>query len=420
MSSRNDGNGSGSGRGSTGSIEGDHILRKLEGNGGGASQRPAQQKGTAPTGTGTGNGGVTAALAGELRASAARASGGATRPNELKLPTVKAPSLDNIQVSVPQDTDITQEELLMRFHEMVRSRSKTRERAPGEPVQMGDTVVLDTLGYAEGRLIPFSARSGLELEMAPSDLLPGLCEGLVGTPVGGGQEVEVTLPDTYPVEHLRGVRATFLVDVVAAREVTMPVDAESDAFVRSLGRGTTLESVMESIADEIADERADDMWLEAQERVLDELVLRTEVELTVEMVDEEIRQAWSATEARLLAQKDFAPDELQEALDGWLEDPNTRLEAERRLRIAFALKAIIERDRLQLSPEKLNEVLEEAVVPFGLSVDEARRALANPSLAEGIRNSALQVVAVRHVMSKAQLQFEGVPGVFSGNGKQLR
>jgi trigger factor len=222
------------------------------------------------------------------------------------------------------------------------------------------------------------------------------------------------------VEHLRGVRATFLVDVVAAREVTLPVDAESDAFVRSLGRGTTLESMMESIADDIANERADDMWLEAQERVLDELVLRTEVELTVEMVDEEIRQAWSATEARLLAQKDFAPDELQEALDGWLEDSHTRLEAERRLRIAFALKAIIERDRLQLTPEKLNEVLEEAVVPFGLSVEEARRALANPAMAEGIRNSALQVVAVRHVMSRAQVQFEGIPGVFSGTGKPLR
>ncbi|WP_375765442.1 peptidylprolyl isomerase [Archangium gephyra] len=378
MSSRNDG--SGAPRGSTGSIEADHILRKLEGGG----QRPVAQT--------------------------ARA---------LKLPKVKAPSLDNLQVTVPQDSDITQEELLMRFHEMVRAHSATRERAPGEPVQLGDTVVLDTLGYAQGRLIPFSAKSGLEMEMAPSDLLPGLPEGLVGTPVGGGQEVQVTLPDTYPVEHLRGVHATFLVDVVAAREVTIP-DAESDAFVRKLGRGTTLEAVMESLADEIANERADDMWLEAQERVLDELVLRTEVPLTVELVDEEIRQAWSATEARLLAQKDFAPDELQESLDGWLDDPTTRLEAERRLRIAFALRAIIERDQLQLTPEKMDEVLQEAVVPFGLSLEEARRALAHPTTAEGVRNAAMQVMAVRHVMGKAQVRFEGVPGVFTGNGKQLR
>lgn len=413
MSTNNNGNGSGSGRGSTGSIEGDRIRRMAEGTG-------SNPQGQRPTlkGTGASGGGVAAALAGEIRSSSGRAPSG-PQGNEIKLPTAKAPSIEGIQVTVPQDAEISQEELLMRFHEIVRSRAATRDRAPGEPVQMGDTVIIDTLGYAAGQLIPFSARGGLELEMAPSDVLPGLCEGLVGTAVGSGQEVEVTLPDTYPVEELRGLRATFLVDVVAAKEVKMP-DAESDAFLRTLGRGNTLEAVMESIADEIADERADELWLEAQERVLDEIVRRTEVDLTVELVDEEIRQAWSATEAKLLAAKDFAPDELQESLEGWLGDENTRLEAERRLRIAFGLRAIIERDKLQLTPEKLNEVLEEAVAPAGLSLEEARRALANPGMAEGIRNAATQVMAVRYVMSKAQVQFEGVPGVFSGTGKQLR
>jgi trigger factor len=415
VSTNNNGNGSGSGRGSTGSIEGDRIRRMAEN---AESNTPGQR----PTlkGTGSASGGsVSAALAGEMRSSATRAPS-APQGNELKLPTAKAPSIEGIQVTVPQDSEISQEELLMRFHELVRSRAATRDRAPGEPVQMGDTVIIDTLGYAAGRLIPFSARGGLELEMAPSDLLPGLCEGLVGTAVGSGQEVEVTLPDTYPVEELRGLRATFLVDVVAAKEVKMPADAESDAFVRTLGRGNTLEAVMESLADEIADERADELWLEAQERVLDEIVRRTEVDLTVELVDEEIRQAWSATEAKLLAAKDFAPDEMQESLEGWLEDANTRLEAERRLRIAFGLRAIIERDKLQLTQEKLNEVLEEAVAPAGLSLEEARRALTNPATAEGIRNAATQVMAVRYVMGKAQVQFEGVPGVFSGTGKQLR
>ena len=180
------------------------------------------------------------------------------------------------------------------------------------------------------------------------------------------------------------------------------------------------QATLEALASDIADERADDAWLEAQERVLDELVRRTEVPLTVELVDEEIRQSWQASESRLLVSKNFGPDELQESLDGWLNDPNTRLETERRLRIAFALRAIIERDGVRLTPEALDEVLEEAVVPFGLSLEEARRALEDPELADGIRNSALQVVAVKHVMARAEIQFEGVPGRFSGTGKPLR
>ncbi|HLM48769.1 MAG TPA: hypothetical protein VK458_33215, partial [Myxococcaceae bacterium] len=195
MSTNNNGNGSGSGRGSTGSIEGDRVRRMAEGTG----NNPQGQRPTLK-GTGASGGGVAAALAGEIRSSSGRAASAPQGNNELKLPTAKAPSIEGIQVTVPQDAEISQEELLMRFHEIVRSRASTRDRAPGEPVQMGDTVIIDTLGYAAGQLIPFSARGGLELEMAPSDVLPGLCEGLVGTAVGSGQEVEVTLPDTYSVE----------------------------------------------------------------------------------------------------------------------------------------------------------------------------------------------------------------------------
>jgi trigger factor len=385
----------------------------------------AGRTGTLKAGGAKPTGSVNAALEAELRQAGAKAGipaakGKPSGPGAPSALTVKAPSLDNLQVTVPRESEISSEELLFRFHELVRAKVPSRERAAGEPVQMGDTVLLDTLGYAAGRLIPFSARSGLELEMAPQDQLPGLCEQLVGTPVGEGKEVEITLPDNYPVESLRGVRATFLVDVAAAWELKMPADPEADAFVKTLGRGNNLEEVMEALADDIATERAEDMWLEAQERVMDELVRRTEVPVTTALVDEEIRQAWNAAEGRMLQEKNFAPDELQEAVDGWLGDANTRLEAERRLRIAYALKAIIDRDGLKLTQEKLDEVLEEAAAPFGMSLEEAKRSLSSPQVGTALQSAATQVMAVRYVMSKARIQFEGVPGVFSGSGKQLQ
>ncbi len=400
MSARKTVGGAGPTRTSTGSFEGDHLLRKLESarkEPAAAAPPPADLQDLGDEGT---DPGAKALVEG--------------------LEDVVAPSLDNLKVTVPNDLGVSQGELLMRFHELVRAHSPSRPRKAGEPVRMGDQVELDTLGYAQGRLIPFSARTGLELEMAPSDLLPGLCEGLEGTPVGGSKQVDVVLPDSYPVEALRGTPATFLVDVVSAREVKVPKDAESDAFVRKLGRGDTLEALMEALASDIADERADDAWLEAQERVLDEVILRTEVAITPELVDEEIRRNWNTGEAPLLVSKNFGPDEMQESLDGWMMDPNTRLETDRRLRIAYALRAIIERDGVTLTPESLEEVLQEAIIPFGLSLEEARSALADPALAETIRHAALQVVAVRHVMRHAEVEFEGVPGRFSGAGKPLR
>ena len=327
---------------------------------------------------------------------------------------VKPPSLDDLHVTVPAPEDITEQEVLERFHELALEHAQKRERAPGEPVRMGDVVVLDTLGYAEGRLIPFSARSEVEMELAAEALLPGFSEALVGTPVGEGREVEVTLPEDYPVEHLRGAKATFLVDVRAAEEVTLP-GPESQEFLQALGRGETVDAVMESLADELEEERADELWLEARELVLDELVVRAgEMSLPPELVDEEIQRRWEARELPLLQEKDFDPDELKEALGGWLDDTFTRLDAERSLRIELVLRAIVARDQLPLMPKKLEEVVEKAVEPLGLSPEEAHQALEDPETAGPIRDSAMHLLAVDYVMEHAHIQFEGVPEPLPG------
>jgi trigger factor len=328
---------------------------------------------------------------------------------------VKAPSLEDLRVTVPGPEELIEDDVLVRLHELALESAETRDRAPGEPIQMGDLVLLDTLGYADGRLIPFSARSEMELEMAPQAMIPGFCEALVGTPLGDGREFEVALPDDYPIESLRGVKATFLVDVLAAKEVNLP-DYESEGFLQSLGRGETIDEVMASIVDELSDEQAEELWLEAQESVLDELVIRLgEVRVPPELVDEEIREQWKANELPLLQAKEFAADELQEALEGWLEDADTRVDAERRIRVSLALRAIIEAQKLQLTPARLEELLGDVVQSLGMSEEDARQALADPASAGPIRDMATHLMAVEYVMSRARIQFEGIPGTFPGS-----
>ncbi|WP_224361026.1 FKBP-type peptidyl-prolyl cis-trans isomerase [Hyalangium versicolor] len=332
----------------------------------------------------------------------------------LELPQAEAPSLEDLHVTVPESPPITEDDLIMRFHELVRERGARRTRALGEPIALGDQVRIDTLGYAGGELIPFSVRNDLEMELAPQVMLPGLMEALEGTPVGESVQVEISLPDDYPVESLRGATARFLVDVHAAEELQLP-DPESEEFLQRLGRGETLDAVMESLMDELADERADELWLEAQELVIDEIVRRTEMEVSPELVNEEIYRRWNEAEAPLLRAKNFSPDELQDALEGWLKDPSTRVQAERDLRASVAFRAIIERDGLELTPERLDEVLELAIEPFGLSLAEAHEALQDPEAAPLIMASARQVMAFEHVMEQARIQFEGVEEPASGD-----
>ncbi len=322
------------------------------------------------------------------------------------LPPVKAPSLEGLSITVPAPDDLTQDEVLERFHELARAHAEVRPREEGEPIALGDDVQLDILGYAQGRLIPFSVRIGHWMELAPQPMLPGFAEVLSEADVGDSVEVGIVLPQDYPAEHLRGLPARFLVDIRAAREVRMP-DTDSDELLRALGRGATHDEVVASIVDELEGELADLLWVDARDLVLDELVARAEVQVPPALVDEEIRRRWSQAEGEALTLKNFSLEEQQEALDGWLQHPGIRADAERRLKISLVLKAIAERDRLKLEPNQVLEVLEEPSAAFGISSAQLRASLADPATAAQLRDVAWHLFVVEHVMRHAQVRFEG-------------
>lgn len=325
----------------------------------------------------------------------------------VELPAVKAPSLEGLTVTVPKPADLTQDDLIRRFHELKREHAKSRDRAPKEAVQLGDEVQLDTLGYCGGKLIPFSARFGLWLELAPQEALPGFAEALAGEGVGDSIEIDLTLPATYPVAWLRSKPARFIVDLRAARAVTEPAD-DAPAFLAALKRGKTLDEVMNSIREELEDLLADTLVVEGQNLVLDAVAARGEVTVPEKLIDEEIRRRWGQLEGKALIARGFDATEQREAMQSWLDDPLTRADAGRRLKIGLVLKAIAEKEKLQLTPKKLEEIAKAAGESFGLKPAEVAAGLReSPALTAQMAQTAWHLLAVEHVMSKATVKFEG-------------
>ncbi|MCP3143111.1 trigger factor [Pyxidicoccus xibeiensis] len=326
----------------------------------------------------------------------------------LKLPSVQAPSLDGIAVRVPTPDDLTEEDLLRAFHEKRRELATTRERERGETLELGDDVQLNIVGYCDGKLIPFSARFGMRTELAPIEALPGFCEAVAeGGKVGESMQIALVLPETYPVEGLQGKPARFLVDVVAASQVTL-LPESSPEFLEQLGMGSTLEEVMDNLREELEDELAGQLWVQAQNMVLDEVARRAPVEVPRALVDEELRRRWVQAEGKAMVEYQFDVEEQQEALQGWLTDPTTRAEAERRLHIGIALKAVTEAEKLQLTPEKLEELIREHMEPFGFSAEDVHAALREtPETTKQLAELGWYLLAVEHVMGKAKVTFEG-------------
>ena len=321
-------------------------------------------------------------------------------------PEVEAPSLEGLSVTLPAGEDFTAEQVQQRFLELARAHATERYRSPSELVCWGDEVLLDIAGYTQGRLIPFSIRTGVWLRLEPESMLPGLYEALVGHKPNEGLVVDITLPPEYPLPSLRGCQSRFLIHLQAAREVTYPA-LESTEFLQAFGRGGTLEEATRSIVQQMVAESAQFLLHQGQQAVLDEVAARTRVDIPAELINEEIRRSWNSTEGRSVAELGFSREEQLESLNTWLRDEATRSQTEQRLRLALALGAICKRDGLRLTPERVEQMLQERATEAGVTMDELVESLrAQPEHQARIDQVAWHLLAVDYVMSRAQLRVE--------------
>lgn len=331
----------------------------------------------------------------------------AAQGRAVQLPPVQAPSLEALTVKVPAPQGFTAAQVRKRFLELARPFATERARLPTEKIAWGDEVLLNLAGYSQGRLIPFSVKTQEWLRMEPEPLLPGLYEALVGQASVSGVVATITLPDDYPVASLRGASARFPIQLLAAREVTYPV-LDSPEFLHAFGRGKTIDEATQSVVEQMKQEHTQLLLLQAQQLVLAEVARRTAVVIPREVVDEEIRRRWGATEGAAVAELNFSDEEQEESLNTWLQDESMRQEMELRLRIALALGAIITRDRLTLPPERVEKLLFDEAAAQGLSPASVVASLkAEPQHHARIEQVAWHLQAVDHVMKQAKIEFEG-------------
>jgi trigger factor len=323
----------------------------------------------------------------------------------VELPTVTAPSLDDLVVEVQGPHEPTPVDIALRLREIADVVAPSVARKPQEPVAAGDQVCLSIVGYVGDRLIPFSARERAWMALRPEPVLPGFFEALVGKPVAGAPlRIPVRLPSLYPVEALRGADAWFGVEILAA-QATKPPPIDDASFLLSLSKGDTVSAVREAIADDLRELAASHALLRAQEAVLDEIVRRAQVDVPEPLIDEEIRRRWMSAEGELLARRGFNGEQLSEAQEGWVKDPATRKDVRRRLAISLTLRAIAERDHVQVTPEQVKELIQTASKTFGGQevADPAEALAGEEKAAEQVANVAFFTATVAHVMNHARV-----------------
>jgi trigger factor len=179
-----------------------------------------------------------------------------------------------------------------------------------------------------------------------------------------------------------------------------PLPEKSPELPGRLG-AKPLEEVMASLAEAAEEERVQWAAREVRERAIDELAVRVRVAVPADLLREEIRRRWMDREGRKLAWLGLDAQQMQKALEAWLEDEGILVQVDRSIRAYLALSAIAREQHLE--PD-LGHWLDQLVAITGESKESLRTALArDKALAARLVETAAQAGALDLVMKHASI-----------------
>lgn len=242
-----------------------------------------------------------------------------TRP-EVSLGAYKG--LD-LKVEVPAKDDEAFDKALNGFLKQHASYELVLDRPSNET----DTVVFDFDGKCNGEAIQGGSAKGYSLDLGNSNFIPGFAEQLVGHNIKDEFDIQVTFPEDYHDEKLKGQPATFSIKLNEIKKRVMP--ELNDEFVKSSSRFQTVDELKADINDYIEKQRENIRKVNAENTIFKTVIDSSSVEIPQSMIDREVNSLREEYRQRMTYQginwDEFVKNQGAEFETGLTEDAASRI-----------------------------------------------------------------------------------------------
>lgn len=235
----------------------------------------------------------------------------------------------------------------------------------------GDTVIIDFEGFDGDKAFEGGKAENYALELGSNSFIPGFEEALVGVKKGDKKDVNVTFPKDYHAEELKGKPVVFKVLVHEVKTKVYP-ELDEDFF---LDLGLEDVKTKEDLEKKVKETMTEQKEYEAENKYVDELfealLKETSVEVPHELIHEELDRMVEQYAERLkmqgitLEQFYKFTNSSEEALKAQMHE-----EAEKRVKLRFAIDEIIELEKIDATDEEANRDAEEKAKKRGMDKDE--------------------------------------------------
>ena len=266
-------------------------------------------------------------------------------------PEIKIKDLDKIEVEKPiaeiVDADVdTMIETLRKQQgswKVVEQEAKEQNR-----------VTLDFLGKVDGDEFEGGKADDFALVLGQGRMIPGFEDAIIGHKAGDQFDINVTFPEDYHAENLKGKPAVFAATLKKVEELELP-ELTEDVVKRFGIADGTVDSLRAEVRKNMLRELNATIRNKIKSQAIDGLVKNNDIEVPTALIDREVDVLRQQAVTRFGGNAKQAMDLPKELFEA---------EAKRRVLVGLLFSEIIESNKLQADDTKVQSLIDEIATAY--------------------------------------------------------
>ena len=280
-----------------------------------------------------------------------------------------------------EEVKVTDEEIEHELTHLKEQFAEVKSLDDKTKIKEGMIAVIDFEGFKDGVAFKGGKGENYNLEIGSHTFIPGFEEQLVGLKKGDKKDINVTFPENYHSEELKGQPVIFKVEIKEVKERVFPEFDKEFFEDLNVGGVESLDDLKNYIKENMIHEKTHQVEDAHLFKCLDKVVENSKFEIPVEMTNDEVSRLVREFSERLQYQG-LDLDNYLKFTNSNIEDFKKTLEPEANKRIGYRLMmdAIVEKEKLEVSDKEVEDAIVEKAKEYGMKKEEFEREIGNKEM----------------------------------------
>lgn len=268
--------------------------------------------------------------------------------------------------------------------EKMRERNSRMVSVEDRAVQKDDIANIDFEGFCDGVAFEGGKGENYDLTIGSGQFIPGFEDQLIGKNIGEETEVNVTFPEEYHAENLKGKDAMFKVKINSIKVKELP--ELDDEFAKDVSEFDTLEELKKDVKEKLSAAGKEKAAHETEENVIKAVCDATEIDIPEAMINSQIDKMIRDFDMQMRYQGLNLEQYMKytgTTLDSLKEQ--FKADAEKNVKTSLVLEKVCQVENITASDKEVSKEYDDMAEQNGMKVEDIKKYVSEDDVKERIK-----------------------------------